>query len=55
MDTNKKTYDIQDIIDTEITLEPLKCRYCGKVGETTYHPGVGDAYCEICGRWQLDS
>ncbi len=50
-----KTYDIQDVINAEFNLEPLKCRHCGQSGETTYHDGVGDAYCELCGKWQLDN
>ncbi len=46
-------YDVQDVIDAEITLEPMKCRHCSVVGETTYHDRQGDAYCATCGKWQL--
>lgn len=49
----KKSYDIQDVINAEITLEPMECRYCGEIGETTYYDSMGDAHCAICGRWQL--
>lgn len=51
---NKKYFDVQDIIDAEYNLEPLKCRYCGSVHDVTYSYTVGDAYCEICGKWQLN-
>ena len=50
----KKIYDVQDVINAEFNLHPLKCRHCGCVGETTYHQHVGDALCEVCGKWQLD-
>lgn len=46
-------YDVQDVIAAGCTLEPLKCRHCGRIGETTYHQYIGDAYCAYCGNWQL--
>ena len=49
-----KTYDVQNIINAEFNLEPIKCRYCGYVGEVTYHQYIGDAYCGMCGKWQLE-
>lgn len=55
MSTNQnKTYDVQDVINAGCTLEPLKCRACGKVGEVTFNQAVGDASCAYCGEWQLD-
>ena len=51
----KQAYDIQDVINAEFNLEPMRCRHCNEVGETTYHDYAGDAYCELCGRWQLDN
>ncbi len=51
---NIKSYDVQDIINAEITLEPMKCRHCGAVGEVTFNQEIGDAHCAVCGRWQLD-
>ncbi len=47
-------YDVQDCIDAECNLEPIKCRHCGVVGRTTFHQNVGDAYCADCGKWQLE-
>jgi len=48
-----KSYDVQDVINAESTLEPIKCRHCKKVGNVVYHQDIGDAYCENCGKWQL--
>ncbi len=47
------TYDVQDVIDAEITLEPMKCRHCGTIGEVTFNQKIADAYCAVCGKWQL--
>jgi ribosomal protein S27E len=47
----EKTYDVQDVVNAEYNLEPLKCRWCGSK-EVTYDQGVGDAYCASCGDWQ---
>ena len=49
----KKEYDVEDTIEAEINLEPLKCRHCGSY-EVTYHDSQGDAYCASCGYWQLE-
>lgn len=49
----KEYYDIQDVIDAECTLEPVKCRNCGVIGEVTFDQIVHDGYCAICGYWQL--
>jgi len=49
----KKEFDVQDIIDAEYNLSPLKCRHCGSF-EVEYHQYIGDAYCSSCGKWQLD-
>ena len=48
-----KTYNIHDVVQAEYTLEPLVCLYCGSE-EVAYHPGIGDAHCADCGRWQLE-
>ena len=50
----KEFYDVQDVVNAEFNLEPLKCRHCGHIGETTFHQYVGDALCEMCGKWQLN-
>ena len=48
-----KTYGVQDVIDAECNLEPLKCRHCGSL-EVTYNQYIGDAHCAYCGKWQLE-
>lgn len=48
-----KTYDVQDVINAECNLEPLRCRFCGSL-EVTYLQYVGDATCGACGEWQLN-
>ena len=50
----EECYDIQEVIDREYNLEPLKCRHCGHIGEVTFYQYVGDAHCAVCGRWQLE-
>lgn len=50
----KKSYNVMDVIKSEITLEPMKCLKCKKIGYTQYHQYIGDAMCEMCGTWQLD-
>ena len=49
----KETYDVQDVINAECTLEPIKCRFCGSLS-VIYMQYVGDASCENCGKWQLE-
>lgn len=49
-----KYYDVHDIKRAECSLEPTYCIHCGKTGEMVYDQGVGDGYCQICGRWQLE-
>ncbi len=49
----KDFYDVQDIINAEFNLEPLKCRHCGEIGETAFNIQLNDAFCELCGKWQL--
>jgi hypothetical protein len=51
---DKIAYTIYDIIRNEINMEPLICIHCKQVGEVTYYDYMGDAYCELCGKWQLD-
>ncbi len=53
MSENKAFYDVQDTIDAGFNLEPMKCRHCGVIGETTYDQRIGDANCAVCGKWQL--
>lgn len=49
----KKSYIVQDVQRAGFTLEPMRCVHCGKVGETQYHQYISDAYCSLCGKWQL--
>ena len=48
-----KTYSVEEVIAAESTLEPMECKFCGSL-EVIFLQYVGDAYCEECGRWQLD-
>ena len=48
----KSYYDVQDVINAEINLEPLKCRFCGSL-EVSFFQYIGDASCAECGEWQL--
>lgn len=48
-----KTYTIHEVLKAGYTLEPMKCLHCGSVGETTFDQQVHDAYCAVCGKWQL--
>ena len=48
-----KSYDIQDVLDSGINLEPLVCRACGSK-EVNFNSSVKDAHCENCGKWQLE-
>ena len=50
----EKTYTIHDVLAAECDLQPMKCIHCGYVGMTNYFQYIGDAHCEICGKWQLD-
>lgn len=49
-----KEYTIHDILKVGYNLEPLKCIHCGYVGETTYNQYINDAFCGMCGKWQID-
>ena len=49
----KEFYDVQDVINAECTLEPIKCRNCGSL-EVTFNQYIGDAQCAMCGEWQLN-
>ncbi len=49
----QKTYTVQDVINAEYLLYPLRCIHCGYVDEVVYHQYIGDGYCQICGKWQL--
>ena len=49
----EKEYDIQDVINAGYTLEPIKCRFCGQLGEVTFNQQIGDGLCGYCGKWQL--
>ena len=46
-------YTLTDIINSEITLEPVICIHCKAVGEVTFLQYVGDGQCGVCGKWQL--
>jgi len=50
----KKHYTVKDVKRAGHTLEPLKCRHCGKVGEVTYNQAVGDGVCGYCGKWDSE-
>ena len=49
----KEYYDVQDVINAEFNLEPIKCRFCGSL-EVTFLQYIGDAQCGDCGKWQLE-
>ncbi len=49
----KEYYDVQDVINAECNLEPLKCRYCGDMEEVSFVQYASDAHCAKCGKWQL--
>jgi ribosomal protein S27AE len=49
----QKSFTIYDVRRAGITLEPMRCIRCGKVGEVVYHQYIGDASCGYCGKWQL--
>lgn len=44
---------VYDILAVEYNLEPLTCLYCDS-HEVTFHQYANDAYCEECGRWQIE-
>ena len=48
----EKGFDVQDVIDAEFNLQPIRCRFCGSL-EVVFLQYVGDAHCEACGKWQL--
>ena len=48
-----EAYNVYDVIDAEITLEPMYCLKC-KSNEVTYYQYIGDAHCGNCGEWQLE-
>lgn len=52
--SKQAVYDIQDTIAAGYTLEPMKCRHCGHIGEVTYNQAVHDGHCAWCGEWQLN-
>ena len=47
-------YTVYDILQAECTLEPLTCLHCSS-DEVIFDQYIGDAYCQDCDRWQLDS
>ena len=49
-----KSYTIHDVLNAGYTLEPMVCLKCGQVGYVIFVQYIGDAYCEYCGKWQLD-
>ena len=44
-------YYIQDVLNAEINLSPLHCKFCDS-NEVVYHQYIGDASCQNCGEWQ---
>lgn len=51
---DRKSYTVQDVINAECTLEPLRCIHCGHVGEVTFFQYLGDGHCAMCGKWQIE-
>lgn len=49
-----ETYTVYDVLQAEYTLEPLRCLFCGSTC-VVFNQYIGDAYCEECGRWQLEN
>jgi hypothetical protein len=51
-------HSLQDVYNCGYTLEPLSCLNpdCAETssGNVSYHDGVADAYCSVCGEWQED-
>ena len=53
MATDTTDYNVHDIIKAECNLWPLTCIYCGST-EVVFEQYVKDAYCQCCGKWQLE-
>lgn len=49
----KEFYDVDDVIAAECNLEPIKCRFCDSL-EVDFLQYLGDAFCGMCGLWQLE-
>ena len=49
----KKKYTVKDVLAAGFNLEPLHCLFCGS-REVVFHQYISDAYCENCGKWQLE-
>ena len=52
--SKEKEYNVYDVLEAEFTLEPLVCLFCGS-REVVFEQYVGDAYCQGCGKWQIES
>lgn len=50
-DRMRKYFTVQQAIDAESTLHPIRCDHCNHIGEVTYDQIVGDYYCAVCGYW----
>lgn len=50
-----KVYTVHDIHIAECNLEPIICLHCGQIGEVIYDQYIGDGYCQVCGKWQLEN
>jgi len=48
-----KEYTVEDVIAAECSLEPMVCKFCGS-NEVVYDQYIVDAYCQDCGKWQLE-
>lgn len=49
-----KSYSVRQVKKAGITLEPIKCKHCGKVGEVVYNQYIRDASCQTCGKWDSE-
>ncbi len=49
----RKYYTPEEAALAGYTLEPIKCKHCDCIGETTYDSVINDYYCAMCGNWQF--
>ncbi len=49
-----KNYSVVDVINAGCNLEPIRCVKCEYIGEVTFNQYTKDAYCAICGTWQIE-
>ena len=44
-------FTVEQAMNAECTLDPIRCEHCGVIGEVTYDQAVADYYCAACGYW----